>query len=316
MSQLSSQPSARLAGISAAQRTIAVIGDAWTLRILRTLFRGKRRFSDFVNEFGVSKAVLTDRLSKLVQHGVLSRLAPEGAHPEYRLTECGLDLWSLFLAMWVWETEWGTAKNPDTWAPDMPRAQVTHTVCGHVMNPRLCCAQCQREVTPFETVGLPSAPDRRASKDASVASAFRRARQPVSNGDASNQVQALSRVVGDRWNSALVAAAFRGVRTFSGFEQELSIGPAQLSQRLAELQQLGILRTQTGQGARLEYRLSKSGVALFPATLEMVRWGNRWMQVGGSPLQIQHVPCGHDLQAKWHCSHCHQELARDTMRFS
>ena len=51
---------------SAAQRTIGVIGDAWTLRILRTVFRGKRRHGDFVREFGVSRAVLSDRLAKLV----------------------------------------------------------------------------------------------------------------------------------------------------------------------------------------------------------------------------------------------------------
>jgi DNA-binding HxlR family transcriptional regulator len=280
------------------------------------MFRGKRRFSDFVNEFGVSRAVLTDRLSKLVEHGVLYRLAEKGAHPEYRLTPCGLDLWSLFLAMWIWETEWGTAKDPDTWAPDMPRAQVAHTVCGHAMQPRLCCTHCHQEVTAFDTVGVPSTAERWAGQEGGVVSSFRRARQPANVGDAANQVQTLSRIVGDRWNSAMVAAAFRGIRTFSRFEQELAIRPAQLSQRLAELLQLGILRTHVNQGGRQEYRLTKAGVALFPATLEMVRWGNRWMLEGDRPFRIQHLPCQHDLVAKWHCGHCQMPLERDTVHFS
>ena len=61
--------------VVAAQRTIAVLGDVWTLRILRTIFRGKRRHGDFVAEFGVSRAVLNDRLGKLVEQGVLVRHA-------------------------------------------------------------------------------------------------------------------------------------------------------------------------------------------------------------------------------------------------
>ena len=124
---------------SAAQRTIAVVGDAWTLRILRSVFRGQRRYRDFVQGFGVSRAVLTDRLAKLVAHEVLWRDTAGGGHPEYRLTERGLDLWSLFLAMWLWEIDWGTAQDPDTWAPDLPRLQLAHTVCGHSMRPQLRC---------------------------------------------------------------------------------------------------------------------------------------------------------------------------------
>jgi hypothetical protein len=62
----------------AAQQTIAVIGDAWTLRILRSVFRGKRRHGDFVSAFGVSRAVLSDRLGKLVAHQVLERVVQQG----------------------------------------------------------------------------------------------------------------------------------------------------------------------------------------------------------------------------------------------
>ena len=108
-------------GVVAAQSAVAVLGDVWTLRILRTIFRGKRRYGDFVQAFGVSRAVLTNRLGKLIEHGVLVRDASDGGHPQYRLSESGLDLWSLFLAMWLWEQDWGTAKDPESWAPDLPR---------------------------------------------------------------------------------------------------------------------------------------------------------------------------------------------------
>ena len=272
---------------SAAQRTIAVVGDAWTLRILRSVFRGQRRYGDFLQGFGVSRAVLTDRLTKLVGHGVLSRDVSGGGHPEYRLTECGLDLWSLFLAMWLWEIDWGTAQDPDTWAPDLPRLRLTHTGCGQAMRPALRCQHCLGLVSPFETQADPTRPSQR-----------------------------LVRMVGDRWNSAVVAAAFRGTRLFSQFEEALHIGPAQLSDRLGELQQLGILQARAYGGTRQEYRLTKAGIALYPLTLEMVRWGNRWLWSEANPLTIRHLPCAHALDARWHCGACEQVLLRDTVRFS
>jgi len=308
---------------SAAQRTIAVVGDAWTLRILRSVFRGQRRYGDFLQSFGVSRAVLTDRLTKLVNHGVLSRDVSGGGHPEYRLTERGLDLWSLFLAMWLWEIDWGSAKDPDTWAPDLPRLQLAHAACGHSMRPQLRCQHCLGQVSPFDTraeTTVLASPEGAVSNPAPtsvVASAFRRARQSaVADTDPAKPSQRLVRLVGDRWNSAVVAAAFRGTRLFSQFQEQLHIGPAQLSDRLAELQQLGILQGRVYGGGRQEYRLTAAGIALFPVMLEMVRWGNRWLWHEGDLLTIRHLPCGHTLDARWHCGACDQVLLRETVRFS
>lgn len=311
-------------GQSAAQRSIAVIGDAWTLRVLRTVFRGKRRYGDFIKEFGVSRAVLTDRLNKLVEHEVLLRDTREGKHPEYRLTERGLDLWPLFLAMWVWESDWGTGQDQDTWAPDLPRRQVVHTGCGHPMRPQFKCLHCQQAVLPFETTAIDATAqaDPQAFTAAPLAvapaitSSFRRERQDALHNTSTLQAQRLVRVIGDRWNSAVVAAAFRAVRTFSGFEQALGIGPAQLSMRLAELQKLGILSTRTYAGSRMAYRLTKAGIALFPVTLELVRWGNRWYWPGTPAFTVQHLHCKNPLEARWHCGHCEAELVRETVRFA
>ena len=266
---------------SAAQRTIAVVGDAWTLRILRSVFRGQRRYGDFLQSFGVSRAVLTDRLTKLVGHGVLLRDVSGGGHPEYRLTERGLDLWSLFVAMWLWQIDWGTAQDPDTWAPDVPRLQLAHTGCGQTMRPALRCQNCLGLVTPFETQAdpRPVLASPASAVPPTAASKFRRVRQAAPAGaDPARPSQRLVRMVGDRWNNAVVAASYGGTRQ--------------------------------------EYRLTKSGIALYPLTLEMVRWGNRWLWPEGDLLTIRHLPCGHILDARWHCGACDQVLLRETVRFS
>jgi DNA-binding HxlR family transcriptional regulator len=300
----------------AAQRTIGVIGDAWTLRILRTVFRGKRRHGDFVGEIGVSRAVLSGRLSKLVADQVLERSVRAGHHPAYRLTERGMDLWSLFLAMWQWEMDWGAAQDPDTWAPDLPRRGLTHAVCGHAMRPVLRCMDCQAPVLPFDTSAEGGTSTGTAVDPQASAPAFRKARSVAGVDAGIAPAPRLTRIIGDRWNCAVVAAAFRGTRLFARFQEELQIGPAQLSDRLAELQQLGILRPRAYAGTRQEYRLTQAGIALFPMTLELVRWGNRWLDVGDDPLTVRHVPCGAVLDARWHCGHCGEVLARDTVRFT
>jgi DNA-binding HxlR family transcriptional regulator len=244
----------------------------------------------------------------------------DGAHPQYWLSESGLDLWSLFLAMWQWESDWGTAQDPDSWAPDLPRPQLTHASCGHAMRPDLRCTACRAHVSPFETQAWPQARAPAAQSAVSGAGAaraplFRRARSDAAAHGSARPAQRLIRVIGDRWNSAVVAAAFRGTRQFARFQSDLHIAPGQLSARLQELQDLGILRAQTYAGSRLQYRLTRAGIALFPITLELMRWGQRWLQPHDTAAAVQHLPCGEALQARWHCSACKLELAREAVRF-
>ncbi|MEP6587604.1 MAG: helix-turn-helix domain-containing protein [Polaromonas sp.] len=299
---------------SAAQRTISIVGDAWTLRILRTLFRRQRRYGDFLRELGVSRAVLTDRLANLVAHGVLIRHVKDGHHPEYLLTQCGLDLWTLFLSMWLWETEWGTGGiEPVFPEVDRPRRLPTHTLCNHTMHPQLKCTHCGIPVLPFDTVGEPG--PGASSAPVQTTSGFRRARQEAAITPGRGSSQKLFRLVGDRWNSAIVAAAFSGVRLFSEFEKNLQIAPSQLSDRLAELQALGILRAKAYAGSRQEYHLTRAGIAVFPITLELMRWGDQWFWPGAAPVVVRHLSCGHLLTARWHCSHCQQRLERKEIHF-
>ena len=228
----------------------------------------------------------------------------------------GLDLWSLFLAMWQWEMDWGSARDPDTWAPDLPRPRLSHTGCGQAMRPVLRCMACHAPVLPFDTCAEGGSAELPAAEAPPGASAFRKARATVAGDAAGLRARRLTRVVGDRWNCAVVAAAFRGTRVFARFQEELQIGPNQLSDRLSELQELGILRARAYAGTRQEYRLTQAGIALFPMTLELVRWGNRWLEVGDDPLTVRHLLCGEVLDARWHCGHCGETLERETVRFS
>jgi DNA-binding HxlR family transcriptional regulator len=89
-------------------RTTDLIGDWWTPIIMREAFSGVRRFDDFQQRIGVPRAVLTQRLARLVDEGLLAKVAYEDKPPrfEYRLNEKGRAFWDVLAAMWRWGDDW------------------------------------------------------------------------------------------------------------------------------------------------------------------------------------------------------------------
>ena len=85
-------------------RTLDVIGDWWSLLIVRDAFLGKRRFSEFQKSLGLAKNILCVQLQKLVSHGVLTTgpTSDGSAYQEYRLTEKGHSLYLVLVALRQW----------------------------------------------------------------------------------------------------------------------------------------------------------------------------------------------------------------------
>jgi DNA-binding HxlR family transcriptional regulator len=88
-------------------RTAEVIGDKWALMIIRDAFYGYRRFRDFKERLGITQAVLSDRLARLVEQGILERHElGEGARQDYGLTAKGRDLFAVLVALVQWGDRW------------------------------------------------------------------------------------------------------------------------------------------------------------------------------------------------------------------
>ncbi len=119
-------------------RTLSVIGDRWTLLILRDCFMGVRRFEKFEANLGLTRHVLADRLKKLTSAGVLVK-TPYGDAPvrqEYRLTQKGFDLYPVLMSI----VHWGDMHMAgERGAPIVHH----HTSCGHQMHGSLVCSQCR-----------------------------------------------------------------------------------------------------------------------------------------------------------------------------
>lgn len=92
-------------------RALEVVGERWTLLILRDCFYGVRRFTDLREHLDISRAVLTDRLDSLIGAGVLTR-EDSGGHPEYLLTEAGRALWPTIFALSKWGERYTSGPHP------------------------------------------------------------------------------------------------------------------------------------------------------------------------------------------------------------
>ncbi len=138
-------------------RSMAVLGERWTLVILRSAFMGARRFEDYQSSTGIARNILTDRLKTLVDHDVLAR-RPYAEHPgrtlyEYRLTEKGLDLYPVLVSLMEWGNRYGGFD-------DGPPVHLEHKLCGHHTTPRLVCSACGEDLRARDVVaheGVPAA---------------------------------------------------------------------------------------------------------------------------------------------------------------
>ena len=115
--------------------TLSVVGEKWSLLVLREAFFGVRRFADFQRVLGAPRAVLTDRLATLVEQGILRRVPyqaeGERQRHEYRLTEKGIDLYPTLVAL----MQWGDRYLADG---DQP-VELEHKDCGATVHLALVC---------------------------------------------------------------------------------------------------------------------------------------------------------------------------------
>ena len=119
-----------------------LVGDKWSMLVLRDVFRGVRRFDELCADLGMSRAVLTERLKRLVAAGVLTKV-PYQEHPpryEYRLTPMGVELSPMLVALLRWGDRW--------FGDGAPTATLVHAPCGTELHQAFWCPTCKRTFGP------------------------------------------------------------------------------------------------------------------------------------------------------------------------
>ncbi|MBP2705849.1 helix-turn-helix transcriptional regulator [Microbispora sp. RL4-1S] len=141
-------------------RALELVGERWTLLVIRDAFYGVTRYSDLVAHLDIPRAVLSDRLQTLTAAGVLERRRYQDSPPrdEYVLTEMGRELWPAVYAL----SRWGGRHL----SPDGPSRAYTHAECGTRLDPAGGCPRCGNGLVPPEDVAFrPMRPTREDRSD-------------------------------------------------------------------------------------------------------------------------------------------------------
>jgi DNA-binding HxlR family transcriptional regulator len=128
---------------------LEVVGEWWSMLIMRDAFLGVTRFDQFQQRLGISRNVLNQRLSHLVEAGVLTKV-PYSDHPlrhDYRLTDKGRDLWPVLTTMRQWGDKYA--------APSGPPLEVVHKGCGETTEAVLTCSACGEPMGPRDVRAVP-----------------------------------------------------------------------------------------------------------------------------------------------------------------
>ena len=137
-------------------RSAAELGDHWNLLNIRQACLGTRRFDDFQRALGIGRNILTQRLNRLVDEGLLTRVEYQPSRHEYRLTQKGRDVYPILAAMAAWGDRWLTG-------PEGTPLVLHHTACDHDMHAVVVCSECAEpiDVREVRATAGPGHPDGR-----------------------------------------------------------------------------------------------------------------------------------------------------------
>jgi DNA-binding HxlR family transcriptional regulator len=146
-------------------KALEVIGERWSLLIVRSVMHGNRRFGEMQGSLGIARNVLSARLQRLVDEEILERRVYQEGPPryEYFLTQKGLDLWPALIAL----LNWGDRYSP---SPEGARRLIVHKECGGTVSERGICESCGKLLTARDAKQVPG-PGAKAAEPKAAAAA-------------------------------------------------------------------------------------------------------------------------------------------------
>lgn len=289
-------------------RIVGLLGDEWTLLLVRESLLGARRFSDFSERLPISNAVLTQRLQRLVDDGLLRRTVYQERplRAGYQPTRQCQELWPVLVSIWHWER---------TWVPEHSETipLMHHLMCGQDFSPVLRCARCHQPVSQ-EHLDAEWGPS--GGWDRSVPDGATRRRSGTDKRGQAGLFPETMAILANRWASAMMAAAFLGARQFGDFQTRLGAPPALIADRLRSFCAMGVLQraAHPKRSDWSEYHLTPKGLAFFPVVMTAVDWGQEHFSSKDGPAMIfTHRGCGCMFAAELACNHCEQRVDSDAI---
>lgn len=277
------------------------VGDPWSFLIMQEAFFGVRRFEEFQKNLGIARNTLTDRLARLTEHRLLSRVAYQERPPryEYRLMPGGLDCYPYALALMSWGDRWQTG------GEDVP-VTLRHLRCGARLRPLVVCGACQREIRAHDVAINPiSAKPPAAAAGAQLRSS---SRPELYTAGRETSVSRTLALIGDRWAFYVLWLALAGITRFEHFQRILGVARTILAARLERLVKDGLLERKLycERPPRYEYGLTAKGLDLCPVLLTLFDWARRAVGSAADQAHALHKACGEPLRVDVICGCCRE----------
>lgn len=298
---------------SVLRRALAVLGDPWTMLILKEAFNGLRRFSAFQRALNIPRQTLSLRLAALCRDQLLYRrhVSPAHATLEYAPTAKALDLEQAMYSVWLWHR----ANPGDT---DVLPFDIIHRPCGQVLEASFRCTACNgavssatveaRRALPLQFDPEPRARLSRRNDGAFIAASDVSGAAPGAQGGL-----VAASLVGDIPANEILYLLFRAPLHIQEIARQTGLGASVVRDRLQKLAALDLVSEQA-QGRKVLYATRPRAEGFYPLLVSIAAWGERWCNGEHPPPEIVTHECGALLKARFVCDHCGGDVTRASVR--
>ena len=288
---------------------VDLIADVWTFLILREAFFGARRFGAFAEALQISRARLAERLKHLLQIGLLEQqpCSERARRQEYRLTEQGLAIYPIALALIDWAETWREPENSPT---------LIHRTCGHPLKIQMVCRACKTPVRHEDIAWPELIPLKTAYASGSNVRGWRKMASFDEVSNRPDPAMETLKAFGDRWSMLIMYGAMQGPFHFNMAQETLGLSTNILADRLKHLVEAGLLE-RSASSRNASYRPTAAGLDLFKSVLAIRTWAMDWQTPGpGGWSPVVHKPCGHDVQIDCICAACLEPVDPHSVEYS
>lgn len=287
-------------------RALEVVGDTPSLLVLEAIWMGARRFNQLRTATGLQKALLSNRLKRLIENGILEKRLPTDGNKrfDYILTSKGLDLFPMVMLLYQWERKWGSADV-------RTKLLLRHRDCGGQLSPGICCGSCNNNVK------LPRVSWKEGPGLGWMSPIYsRRRNQTKFQSDNPSLLRGSVEIMGDRWSALIMRSIFLQENRFDAIMVDAGIASNILSERLKKLTQLEVLKATPYQQnpVRYEYALTRKGFDYYSVITMLMFWGDKYYpSEKGPPVLLTHIDCGKPLNPYVSCDSCGKALTQQNV---
>ena len=289
------------------RRALRILGDPWTMLILKEAYNGQRRFSGFQRALNIPRQTLSLRLTNLCNDQMMYKRPPNAQRQSliYALTPKALDLREAMYAIWLWHRA-----NPGP--VDALPFDLVHDSCGAVLGARYRCTACRGLATP-QSVTIQRASPAQFDDEPRARISRRNDSALTAFDETKRNVLTAASIVGDVPCNEILYLLYQAPCHVAELGRILNLSAPVLRGRIQKLLDLGLI-AQTQDGRKSLYSVLPRADGFYPLLMAIAAWGDRWCNGDLPPPETRVHECGALLDGRYICEACGKAVRSVTLQ--